>query len=102
MRYRVDIQPEKSIRRRADIVFPRKRIAVFIDGCFWHGCPQHGTRAFKTNADYWNAKITRNVARDIETSTRLAAAGWRVLRYWEHTNPNEIVANVIEEIRRVD
>jgi DNA mismatch endonuclease (patch repair protein) len=90
LRYRVDKRPVAEIRRRADIVFPRQRLAVFIDGCFWHGCPEHGTRTFKTNAPYWEQKIARNAARDLDTGERLETAGWRVLRFWEHLDPETI------------
>jgi DNA mismatch endonuclease (patch repair protein) len=82
------------LRRRADIVFTRTRIAVFIDGCFWHGCPVHGRSSFNHNAEYWAAKITANVARDADTNARLVQAGWRVLRYWEHENAEDVAAAV--------
>ena len=68
---------------------------MFIDGCFWHGCPELGRSTFKHNAEYWPAKIATNVARDADTNSKLNAAGWRVLRYWEH----EDAADVVEEIR---
>lgn len=83
LRYRVDFAPLPSLRRRADIVFTRARIAVFIDGCFWHGCPIHGT-APKQNADYWGPKLAANVDRDRDTDRRLTNAGWFVIRVWEH------------------
>ncbi len=96
LRYRVAIPPEPGLRRRADIVFTRARVAVFIDGCFWHGCPEHGRSTFNHNAEYWPAKIAANVSRDADTNARLYAAGWHVLRYWEH----EDAGDVVEEIRR--
>jgi DNA mismatch endonuclease (patch repair protein) len=99
LRYRVDHQPLSELRRRADIVFPKRRVAVFIDGCFWHGCPTHGTMTFHTNASFWLAKIKRNAARDLETTARLEEAGWLVLRYWEHETP-EVVAAAIERTVR--
>lgn len=68
---------------------------MFIDGCFWHGCPELGRSTFEHNAEYWPAKIATNVARDADTNSKLNAAGWRVLRYWEH----EDAADVVEEIR---
>ena len=70
LRYRVDYRPEPSLRRTADIVFTKQRVAIFIDGCYWHACPEHGTRA-RANADYWSAKMQRNVARDADTTARL-------------------------------
>lgn len=79
LRYRVDYRPEPSLRRTADIVFTKQRVAVFVDGCYWHACPEHGTSA-RTNAEYWSAKLNRNVARDAETTARLETAGWTVLR----------------------
>ncbi|MGU3645173.1 very short patch repair endonuclease [Microbacterium sp. C23T] len=86
LRYRVDFAPVPGLRRRADIVFTRARIAVFIDGCFWHGCPLHGT-APKRNVEYWGPKLTANIERDRDTNRRLEAAGWRVMRFWEHEAP---------------
>lgn len=91
-RYRVDFAPIGG-RRRADIVFTRKRIAVFIDGCFWHGCPAHGNRP-KANANYWGPKLDRNIERDRETNETLRAAGWTVLRFWEHEDPSTVSASV--------
>lgn len=83
LRYRVDLAPLPGLRRRADVVFTRARLAVFVDGCFWHRCPQHATEP-KSNAAWWQAKLDRNVARDRDTDAVLAAAGWLVLRVWEH------------------
>ena len=93
-RYRVAIRPEPALRRRADIVFTRQRIAIFIDGCFWHGCPDHGRTSFQHNVEYWPEKIRTNRTRDAETTASLQAAGWRVMRFWEH----EDVADVVERI----
>lgn len=89
LRYRVDYAPIPGLRRRADIVFTRARIAVFIDGCFWHGCPIHGTTP-KRNAGYWGPKLAANAARDRDTDRQLEAAGWRVFRFWEHEAPSEV------------
>lgn len=94
-RYRVAAPPLAGLRRRADIVFPRQRIAVFIDGCFWHGCEEHGRKTFRHNVDYWPAKIATNRARDVDTNARLSSAGWQVMRFWEHQNPVD-VARAIE------
>ncbi len=91
LRFRVDYRVEKSLRARADIVFTRRRVAVFIDGCFWHGCPLHATQP-KSNADYWGPKLARNILRDRETDVALRDAGWTVLRFWEHEDPVEVVA----------
>ncbi|MEV7961763.1 very short patch repair endonuclease [Oerskovia paurometabola] len=96
-RYRVDFAPLSGLRRRADIVFSKAKVSVFIDGCFWHGCPDHGRSNFAHSADYWPGKIAGNMARDADTNSRLAAAGWTVLRFWEHEPASAIVTR-IEEI----
>jgi DNA mismatch endonuclease (patch repair protein) len=88
LRYFKNRRPIRAIRRTADIVFPTPHLAVFVDGCFWHGCPDHHTVA-KTNAEYWSAKVERNRHRDQETDALLAEAGWSVLRIWEHVGVAE-------------
>lgn len=92
-RYRVDARPLPQLNRRADMVFGRARVAVFIDGCYWHGCPEHGTAA-KANASYWSTKITRNKERDAETDRQLAASGWTVVRAWEHEDPSSVAVAI--------
>lgn len=99
-RYRTSMAPEPSLRRRADIVFTRLRVAIFIDGCFWHGCPEHGRSEFQHNIDYWPRKIASNVARDEDTSARLQSAGWTVLRFWEHEDPSAVVAAIGRVVTR--
>lgn len=101
MRYRVDARATGATRSRADIVFTRRRIAVFIDGCFWHRCPIHGT-APKANAAYWRPKLDRNVERDSEVTAALTAAGWTVLRFWEHEDPAEVARSIIASWLAVD
>ncbi|TQC44363.1 very short patch repair endonuclease [Rhodococcus sp. WS4] len=86
VRYFVDRAPIKGVRRRADLVFPRRKVAVYVDGCFWHSCPQHATFP-KNNAQWWAEKLAGNVTRDRDTDTRLTDAGWTVIRIWEHENP---------------
>ncbi|WP_425842697.1 very short patch repair endonuclease [Agrococcus sp. TSP3-2-1] len=99
LRYRVDFPALSSDRRRrADIVFTRRRVVVFIDGCFWHGCPEHFI-APKANAAYWGPKIARNIARDVDTNERLEAEGWRVLRFWEHEDPKAVAVAITAEVR---
>ncbi|WP_258072203.1 very short patch repair endonuclease [Rathayibacter sp. AY1G1] len=93
LRYRVDYGPVRGLRRRADIVFTRRRIAVFIDGCFWHSCPLHATHP-KQNSQYWSPKLATNVERDRDTDARLRGEGWQVLRYWEHEDPDAIAADI--------
>jgi len=99
LRYRVAFRPLPGVRRTADIVFTRQRIAIFIDGCFWHGCPEHQGPLPKANASYWSAKLTRNVERDAETTTLLTDAGWSVLRYWEHEPAAEVAEEIIAAVR---
>ncbi len=96
LRYRVAHRPLPSLRRTADVVFTRQKIAVFIDGCFWHGCPAH-CRIPSTNRAYWAAKIGGNSDRDRATTEVLEAAGWSVIRAWEH----EDAAEVADRIERV-
>jgi DNA mismatch endonuclease (patch repair protein) len=98
LRFRVD-WPLPGTRRRADVAFPARRIAVFVDGCFWHGCPDHGTWP-RANARWWRAKIEANVARDRDTVTQLTAIGWAVLRFWEHDDPGRAAATVTRAVRR--
>lgn len=86
LRYRINARVLPGLRRRADIVFSRRRVAVFVDGCFWHRCPVHATDP-KANAEWWAEKLARNVVRDRETDTRLLAEGWSVIRIWEHEDP---------------
>lgn len=96
LRYRVDVAPLRG-RSRADIVFTKARIAVFIDGCFWHGCPQHATSP-KRNSDYWLPKLERNKERDEAATRRLQEAGWTVLRFWEHDDPTESAKAIITAV----
>jgi DNA mismatch endonuclease (patch repair protein) len=93
LRYRVDWPLPTNPRRRADIAFTRQKIIVFIDGCFWHRCPQHYVSP-KANSDYWDAKTKTNVARDANSDTGLRAAGWLVLRFWEHEDAEAVAAQV--------
>lgn len=93
LRYRVDQPVLPGDRRRADLVFRRHRVAVFIDGCFWHSCPLHGTQP-KRNGEWWLEKLAGNVERDRDTDARLGRAGWTVVRVWEHEDA-EVVADRI-------
>ena len=79
-------------------MFTRARVAVFVDGCFWHGCPQHHTVA-KSNADFWAAKAAGNRARDERVNATLSAARWTVLRFWEHEDPAEVAERIAEAVR---
>ncbi|WNV82798.1 very short patch repair endonuclease [Umezawaea sp. Da 62-37] len=90
LRYRVHRRPVRAVRREADVVFGPSKVAVFVDGCFWHGCPEHGTWP-KRNGEFWRAKIEANRTRDANTDLVLAEAGWLSLRVWEH-EPAEAAA----------
>ena len=96
LRYRVSVRPLKNIRRTADLVFTRHKVAVFLDGCFWHGCPEHHTVA-ATNAEFWATKVATNKARDRDTDRRLAEAGWTVVRVWEHEDAG-VAAQRVREV----
>jgi DNA mismatch endonuclease (patch repair protein) len=94
LRYRVDypIRAAADARPiRPDVVFPGAKLAVFVDGCFWHCCPRHGTRPGR-NSEYWDAKLQRNVDRDRRYDALLREAGWTVIRVWEHEDPEEAAA----------
>ncbi|MDP0398839.1 very short patch repair endonuclease [Tsukamurella strandjordii] len=94
LRYFVDRAPLRHLaRRRADLVFPRLKVAVYLDGCFWHGCPEHHSVS-KTNADFWAMKVEKNRARDADTNRWLKEAGWTVLRVWEHEDPSVAAASI--------
>src|SRR5688500_9467397 len=88
LRYRVDFVVLPGIRRRADIVFPRAKVAVYVDGCFWHCCPMHRTFP-KANASWWADKLAATQRRDADTDCRLLNAGWHVERVWEHESAEE-------------
>ncbi|GBL39619.1 naeI very short patch repair endonuclease [Nitrospirota bacterium] len=93
LRYRVSFQVLKKPRRVADIAFPGLRVAVFVDGCFWHGCPKHATWP-KQNPEFWRHKIETNRARDADTVAKLQAANWKVLRVWAHESPADAAAAI--------
>lgn len=93
LRYRVDFRPLPGLNRRADLVFTRAKVAVFVDGCYWHGCPDHGTSA-RSNAAYWATKIARNKHRDAETDRLLAVEEWTVVRAWEHETVDAVVSRI--------
>ncbi|NEB74380.1 DNA mismatch endonuclease Vsr [Streptomyces sp. SID14478] len=97
LRYRVHVPVSGMPRRTMDIAFGKLRIAVFLDGCFWHGCPQHAT-APRSNAEWWRSKLDRNSARDRETTNHLTAEGWTVLRFWEHETVEEVADRVAQTV----
>jgi DNA mismatch endonuclease (patch repair protein) len=102
LRFRIDVRPEPTCRCKADLVFRRFRVCLFVDGCFWHGCPTHFSCP-KRNAVWWQEKISDNVARDRRKSKILAEAGWTVIRIWEHEiaqNPDGCVRRVLAALNR--
>ncbi|MGW4383655.1 very short patch repair endonuclease [Kitasatospora sp. NPDC004531] len=98
LRYRVNARVPGMPRRTVDILFLGPRVAVFLDGCFWHGCPEHTTSP-KANAEWWRTKLDRNITRDRETTDHLTAEGWTVLRFWEHQPPEEVARTVHDLVR---
>lgn len=101
LRYRVAARPLPELRRTADMVFRPTKVAVFVDGCYWHGCPEHYVSP-KTNPRYWSAKVATNMARDQDTNERLTEAGWTVLRFWEHESPDACaltIAATVDKLR---
>ncbi|MFC5924646.1 very short patch repair endonuclease [Micromonospora vulcania] len=98
LRYRVSVRPLPGLRRTADVVFSAARVAVFVDGCYWHGCPDH-YRPARVNDQFWREKIDGNRARDTETNQILTDAGWSVIRIWEHENP-VVAADRVEGVVR--
>ncbi|WP_286120536.1 very short patch repair endonuclease [Zhihengliuella sp. ISTPL4] len=102
LRYRVSARPERDLRRTADLLFRRARVAVFLDGCFWHGCPDHH-QSPKSNATFWSDKVAANRARDADTTRVLSERGWSVVRIWEHeirTDAHDVAARIVKEVRR--
>ncbi|GAB3652969.1 very short patch repair endonuclease [Nocardioides korecus] len=93
-RYRVNYAPVPGVRRTADIVFTKKKLAVCIDGCFWHGCPEHYRPSTGQRAGFWSAKIEANVHRDRETTALWLGQGWSVVRFWEHEEPSDVVGEI--------
>lgn len=89
----------RAIVIRPDFVFRAERLAVFVDGCFWHGCPKHATWP-RQNAAFWRAKIEGNIARDRRVDRALRAAGWRVLHLWEHALTPRHAARTVSRLRR--
>lgn len=101
LRYRIQFPVLKSPRRVADVAFPGRKIAVFVDGCFWHGCPEHGTWP-KQNAEFWRQKIEANRRRDADTVDRLRSLGWTVLRFWSHESPVNAAKTVLRVVAKAD
>lgn len=102
LRFRCDYRIQAhEVRVSPDIVFTRRRIAVFVDGCYWHGCPEHGSMP-KSNRDYWQAKIGGNRMRDVKTDTALMLSGWSVVRIWEHEDVDVAAQAIATLVRNRD
>ncbi|MFF7183787.1 very short patch repair endonuclease [Streptomyces sp. NPDC008222] len=99
LRYRVEYPVPGMARRRIDVAFTSVKVAVLIDGCFWHGCPEHATSP-RSNAEWWRQKLDRNMARDMETTEHLVAAGWEVLRFWEHEAAEDVALRIAAAVAR--
>ena len=99
-RFRTNSRPIKAYRRRADVVFSSLRVAVFVDGCFWHGCPKHGSRPV-SNREWWALKIRRNRLRDLQTTRYLRRRGWSAIRVWEHEPVDQAVKKIAAVLNRV-
>lgn len=102
LRFRVDHPIRVAAKGRPirpDIVFPRAKLAVFVDGCFWHGCHEHGTNP-QRNSEYWNAKLARNQDRDRRYNALLTASGWTVIRVWEHENPSIAAEQIFRRLKK--
>lgn len=97
LRYRVAYPVPGRSRRTIDIAFTKRKVAVFVDGCFWHGCPEHGTEP-ASNSEWWRTKLAANQARDLDTTRHLVADGWVVLRFWEHEAPDDSAHQVFRAL----
>lgn len=103
-RFRKDYPPLTGLRCKADVAFTRDRFAIFVDGCFWHRCPEHGSDP-KANSDYWRAKLDANAARDRRNDRRndqaLRQAGWTVLRLWEYHSTSQMAIDALDSLRAI-
>jgi DNA mismatch endonuclease (patch repair protein) len=99
LRYRLHVPVVPGVHRRPDVVFGPSKVAVFVDGCFWHGCPEHGTMA-RANRTFWLDKIETNKRRDADTDRRLRRTGWAAIRVWEHEDPERAAQRIATVVRR--
>jgi DNA mismatch endonuclease, patch repair protein len=97
LRFRKHVRPLPGLRCEVDIAFPKQKLAVFVDGCWWHSCPQHGMIP-KTNVDFWTQKLQRTQERDLKNTLALEDSGWSVLRVWEHLGPEDAVNEIISRL----
>lgn len=100
LRYRVNFRPLPTLRRTVDVAFTRQRVAVLIDGCFWHGCPEHFRPAKGDRKEYWAGKVAENQRRDQDSTGAFRSAGWTVLRFWEHDGPVQVADEIENELIR--
>ena len=100
LRYRVDSRPVADLNIRADLIFSKLRLAIFIDGCFWHSCPMHQSTP-KANGSWWMTKLNANRERDDRANSRLRDYGWTVLRFWEHEDPDEVARSVLAKVTQL-
>lgn len=99
--FQLNVAPVPGSRSRPDLVFAAARVAVYVNGCFWHGCAEHGTWP-KHNAGWWRAKIEANRTRDARADDFLSTAGWKVLRFWEHDDPRVAACQIVQQVRERD
>lgn len=99
LRFRVSARPIPDLRRTADIVFSKAKLAIFVDGCYWHGCPEHYRPAKNQNVNFWNQKIESNRTRDKNTDLELRKHGWTVIRVWEHADPQECAEAIAAAVK---
>lgn len=100
MRFRKHVRPVRGLACTVDVVFPTEKLAVFIDGCYWHSCPEHASSPI-TNGDWWRGKLAATRERDVRNTQSLKDAGWTVLRVWEHEDAEAAAAHVSEVLQRM-
>lgn len=98
LRYAIDSRPEPELNRRADLVFRKVKVAVYVHGCFWHGCQKHYSKP-RTNRQFWVEKVKKNRRRDVDTLQYLKRKGWEVLIFWEHQDSSHCSQKIIRTVR---
>ena len=99
LRFRKHVRPVPELNCTADVVFPKEHVAIFVDGCYWHSCPDHRGKLPVTNQDWWKAKLDATRRRDRFNTAVLEAAGWTVVRVWEHEEVGAVVLAVTDAVR---
>ena len=97
LRYRKNVEIPEA-KTTADLIFPRHKLLVFVDGCFWHGCPWH-YKTPKTRSEWWDAKVERNKTRDSKKTRKLRRLGWKVVRVWEHVEPEKAALRILNKTK---